>query len=153
MKKLDLGQTITILANIGVIAGIVFLGVELQQNNELMEAASRDAQNERIQDYAMQLYTVPGLAETLVKSERGETLTEAEELKLFARKLRLLRGFEAQYREFEQGTVESINLSNWKTNFYDGAHRNPPLYDVWDEIKPLMLPEFVEYFDENVANR
>jgi hypothetical protein len=26
MKKLDLGQTITILSNIGVIAGIVFLG-------------------------------------------------------------------------------------------------------------------------------
>ncbi len=27
MKKIDLGQTITILANIGVIAGIVFLEV------------------------------------------------------------------------------------------------------------------------------
>ncbi len=33
MKKLDLGQTITILANVGVIAGIVFLGYELRQNN------------------------------------------------------------------------------------------------------------------------
>ena len=36
MKKLDLGQTITILANLGVIAGIVFLGIELQQNNEAL---------------------------------------------------------------------------------------------------------------------
>lgn len=32
MKKIDLGQTVTILANIGVIAGIVFLAVELRQN-------------------------------------------------------------------------------------------------------------------------
>ena len=32
-KKIDLGQIITICANIGVIAGIVFLGIELQQNN------------------------------------------------------------------------------------------------------------------------
>lgn len=32
MKKIDLGQTITILANVGVIAGIVFLGIELNQN-------------------------------------------------------------------------------------------------------------------------
>jgi hypothetical protein len=31
MKKIDLGQTIAIFANIGVIAGIVFLSVELQQ--------------------------------------------------------------------------------------------------------------------------
>jgi len=32
MKKIDLGQTIQTLANLGVIAGIVFLAMELQQN-------------------------------------------------------------------------------------------------------------------------
>jgi len=41
LKKIELGQTITILANFGVIAGIVFLGIELQQNNDLMEAQAR----------------------------------------------------------------------------------------------------------------
>ncbi len=41
MKKIDLGQTITILANVGVIAGIVFLAVELRQNNTLMAAQAR----------------------------------------------------------------------------------------------------------------
>ena len=38
MKKIDVSQTLGILANIGVIAGIIFLAVELQQNNELLEA-------------------------------------------------------------------------------------------------------------------
>ena len=33
MKKLDLGHTIPVFANAGVIAGIVFLGLKLQQNN------------------------------------------------------------------------------------------------------------------------
>lgn len=37
MKKLDLGQTITIFANIGVIAGIVFLAVEVRQNQATLE--------------------------------------------------------------------------------------------------------------------
>ena len=41
MKKIDLGQTISILANVGVIAGIVFLGFELRQNNALMAADAR----------------------------------------------------------------------------------------------------------------
>jgi hypothetical protein len=41
MKKIDLGQTITILANVGVIAGIVFLAIELQQNNALLETEIR----------------------------------------------------------------------------------------------------------------
>jgi hypothetical protein len=35
MKKIDLGQAIQV-ANVGVIAGIVFLGVEIHQNNEVM---------------------------------------------------------------------------------------------------------------------
>ena len=38
MKKIDIGQTITILANVGVIAGIVFLAFELRQNNSLLAA-------------------------------------------------------------------------------------------------------------------
>jgi hypothetical protein len=40
LKKLDFGQTITILANLGVIAGIVFLGIEISQNNAWLEAES-----------------------------------------------------------------------------------------------------------------
>jgi hypothetical protein len=35
MKKIDLGQAIQV-ANVGVIVGIVFLGVEIHQNNEVM---------------------------------------------------------------------------------------------------------------------
>ncbi len=40
MNKIDLGQTIQILANIGVIAGIGFLGLELRQNSEQLELQS-----------------------------------------------------------------------------------------------------------------
>ena len=40
MKKIDLGQTIQTVANLGVIAGIVFLAFELRQNNEQLEMQS-----------------------------------------------------------------------------------------------------------------
>jgi len=43
MKKIDLGQMITILANIGVIAGIVFLGVELRQTQSSMQSQAYQA--------------------------------------------------------------------------------------------------------------
>jgi len=42
MKKIDLGQSLTILANLGVIAGIVFLGYELQQNQVIVQAQIRN---------------------------------------------------------------------------------------------------------------
>jgi hypothetical protein len=41
LKKIDLGQTIMILANVGEIAGIVFLAFELQQNNEALDLQAR----------------------------------------------------------------------------------------------------------------
>ncbi|HEY5623428.1 MAG TPA: hypothetical protein VIV14_06675 [Gammaproteobacteria bacterium] len=153
MKKIEFGQSVSILANLGVIAGIVFLALELRQNNDLMEAATRAAQNERIQDYAMQLYTVPGLAEILVKHKNGEPLTEAEELQLFGRKVRMLRGFEAQYRESVLGTAEDVPVGNWIRYFYRGSEGYPPLFYAWDEAKPLLTPDFVQFFEENVVSQ
>ena len=41
MKKIDLGQTITILANLGVIAGIVFLAIEVRQNQASLDQANQ----------------------------------------------------------------------------------------------------------------
>ena len=41
MKKIDLGQLTNTLANLGVIAGIVFLAIEIRQNNTLMQAQTR----------------------------------------------------------------------------------------------------------------
>jgi hypothetical protein len=152
MKKVDVGQAVSIFANLGVVAGIVFLAIEIGQNNELMRAAARDAQNERIQDYAEQVYMMPGLAEIIVKATNGTPLTEAEDLMLFNRHLRLLRGFEIQYREFSEGAVDALPKS-LKRHFYEGQHRNPPLIDIWDEAKIAFRSDFVEFVEENVIDR
>jgi len=47
LKKLSAGELTQTLANIGVIAGILFLAFELRQNNELLEQQSRFAGNEQ----------------------------------------------------------------------------------------------------------
>ena len=38
MKKSQMNEFLTVLANFAVVAGIIFLGFELRQNNELLEA-------------------------------------------------------------------------------------------------------------------
>lgn len=43
MQKIDLGQKITIFANLGVIAGIVFLGIELRQTQRAMQSQAYQA--------------------------------------------------------------------------------------------------------------
>ena len=41
MKKIEVGQLINILANVGVIAGIVFLAIEVHQNQASLDEANR----------------------------------------------------------------------------------------------------------------
>jgi hypothetical protein len=40
MKKIDLGQTIAILANVGVIASLIFVGVQVQQGATATRSAT-----------------------------------------------------------------------------------------------------------------
>ena len=75
MKKLDLGQSLSILANAGVVAGLIFVGVQLQQDRQIAvingvddAAASRHAWAENVS--ANRDLWVRGLA--------GESLSEAD---------------------------------------------------------------------------
>ena len=153
MKKSDLGQTVSILANVGVIAGIVFLALELRQNNELIRTDARNAQNVRIQDFVQQVYTVPGLAEIVLKIRKGEPLTEVEEIKLRGRQGRMLRGFLAQWLEYTEGAGAAPNLEAWRSFFYVGGYYTPPLIGGWEDIKSTLAPDFVRHIEENVLTR
>ena len=82
MKKVDLGQTISILANLGVIAGIVFLAVELRQNNSLMAAQARFNQLSAQAETHIILAENPDLAWALVRANNNEELTPGEEASL-----------------------------------------------------------------------
>jgi hypothetical protein len=71
MKKIDVGQFIAILANLGVLAGIAFLAVELRQSNELISAEARfNMLATRTEPYTLQI-TERDLPEILVKDRNG----------------------------------------------------------------------------------
>ena len=43
MKISEINETISIIANIGVIGSIIFLGLEMQQNTEMMQSQTRNS--------------------------------------------------------------------------------------------------------------
>ena len=113
MKKIDLGQTITILANLGVIAGIVFLAVELQQNNQLMRAEAISTLLETRMVAIGDVIDNDSFAELLLKNRRGEILTDVELLKLNANYARGLIDLQRNYFLFQEGILPEEYL---KTN-------------------------------------
>jgi len=63
MKLEKFKQWMEISANVGVLAGIIFLGIEINQNTSMMKAQTRDSMTEKIVDFRYVLATNRELAE------------------------------------------------------------------------------------------
>ena len=88
MKKIDLGQAFSILANIAVLAGIVFLAIEVRQNQASLEEGNRinlQAANKSILDGFSAIRTLrvenEQVAQIWLKGMTGEDLTPVESLR------------------------------------------------------------------------
>ena len=145
MKKLDLGQTLGILANIGVIAGIIFLAFELRQNNQLLVAQTSYAQFNVVQQ------------RRLLQMQESETLMKPEESRTSAERLRVnllynntLDSFIWQFREYEAGRLpdDFIDLRIWR----DVWRTNRGLRELYAGDRPRLDSEFIMFFEENVVN-
>ena len=85
MKLPDLNEWLTLGANIGVLAGIVFLGVELSQNNELMESQARFNRLEvaRSAPQGILDHTSADWGAAVFKAESDLTTDEANAVRMF----------------------------------------------------------------------
>jgi hypothetical protein len=150
MKKIDLGQTITILANLGVIAGIVFLAVEMQQNNVLLEAEARKSRTDiRRAAFSMQIEN-PELLRIANKSRAGEVLTDDElsMLRLFWDFL--FSGWQQGYGDYQSGLMELAEMRN----VAEGVpfERWSGMREYWFRTKTRYQPDFVEWLDEVIES-
>ena len=152
MKQLDIGQIVGIIANLGVIAGIVFLAIEIQQNNDLLEAQAREASNNRQTELQTYIFTDPALAELMLKVKRGEELTEVEQFQADAYARRRIRGMEAAFMNFQAGVSDSVNVDIFRAAF-EGGNIGQPLFVEYQSMKPLLDPGFVQFVDENITGR
>ena len=153
MKKPDIGQTIGLLANLGVIAGIIFLGVELHQNNELMEAEARAARADRLRATAEHVFIDQAFADLLVKAGNQEALTDSERLRVRSFNLYRLRGLEAYFVEYQAGVNPTPSVDGWNLAFHAKQWSGPSLAETWDEVKPQLGDEFVAWMEDNIVER
>ena len=80
MKKLDIGQAVSILANVGVIAGIIILAFELDQNSDLVAAQTRNTMSQSVIEN-IQMNMEPRVVLANLKLARGDALS-AEDIYL-----------------------------------------------------------------------
>jgi hypothetical protein len=151
MKKIDVAQTLSILANLGVIAGIIFLGFELRQNNTLMASQSRANQTEQVLALQSEVFLNADLAEIIYKASMSEPRTGADQLRLLALQPKMILGMQFQFEELRNGTLDRVNVAAWRAIYRGEFATVPvPIDKGWDDLKDVLRPEFREFFEANV---
>ena len=145
MKKLDVGQIVSMVANVGVIAGIFLLVIEIRQNNELM------AEQQRYNRLSISIGTNElvlenqSLAELLVKgvAEGIDQLTPAERLQFQHLESRILKAQEWSFRELPR---QELPIEQWKDNT---RRESWPI--ACERTKNQFDPEFVQFVENEIV--
>ena len=109
MKKIDLGQSIAILANICVIVGIIVLVLELRQNSSILQATTRETV--RLADLALINSAIenPDLWLNLMNPD----MTDREKVQLSAYLISVVRQYELAWFQYRN---EALDERAWLSN-------------------------------------
>jgi hypothetical protein len=154
MKNIDLGQTIQTLANIGVIAGIVFLIFELRQNNAALESQSRMSHAEGRSEYFNRLSTDPVLMPIMVKARLGQPLDAVEEARLIAHYVAMFISWQWEWEESERGRLE-LPATAWQSAFAAGntsPGNSSFALRAWEQNHQMLQPGFVAYIESEILD-
>jgi hypothetical protein len=151
MKKIDLAQAIGILANVGVVAGIVFLAVEIRQNNELMQSEASIAYVEMRRGGLRSQAQDNEFLGSILKAGAGEALSPLDSLKLDLWYYSIFVNWEWEYEQYQAGTLNVLNQPpelRWRptVDFY------PLMRESWSTRRQQLSAEFVQYMEERVLN-
>ena len=151
---LDLGQIVTIGANVGVIAGLVFLAMEIRQNNKFLAAQARYSLRQYRSDIADSLM-LPHVLEATHKWARGDKVSAEEKSAGLMVALKILELWEWQHGEYAAGMLQRSELpvGAWRLWFHDKGPFPVPTREIYEVRKSVLNEEFVRFFEENVVSQ
>ena len=149
MKKIGLGQAISALANLGVLAGVLLLVYELHQNRQAMEAQTRSDLSEQVMNMIVNTYLEH--PELMQRAEEGEQLS-GDEYWLFTNiSLVEFRLHENVFYQYRQGLYEeSEYLAQRETLKSIYSQKNK--VDVWCAVRTGFSPLFVDEINGLLTN-
>ena len=150
MKKIDLGQAISILANVGVIAGIVFLAFEMRQNNELLGIELRNSQRDRQLSMVDIVLNNSDLDLLGVLAQPEDAISSSDRDKLVLLGIRLLIVYEQAFEEVQAGLRDEDDTIRLLRAVYQRPVLNYGAPLAWETYRQRATPEFVEWMEKKI---
>jgi len=141
VKKLDINETIQTIANVGVVLGIIFLALEIQQNTNAVRSSVIQALSEQTYESVRIAIENPEVRETIFASQNG-TLTDDQKQLMDLLYESTLRVRQNRYLQDRLGVLD-VDISSELGN--GGIYRTADFRRFWSERGETFSPGFQEY--------
>lgn len=148
MNSDRLNRWLTLGANVGVIAGIIFLGFELRQNNQLLVEQARYSMLENQKQWAYFVSAANNVSDTVMSPDDHSELSKTDKI----RRAELIGTLLFMWQwEYEQSQSNLFGESDVSVEAYKHGWRNYHIAEVWPEIRGWYSDEFVRFMEEKIA--
>ena len=133
-----------VFANVGVLLGIIFLAIELQQNNALMETRARAEFADRATSTMSLVAANPQLAEIMARPLAELSAGEQLQRRYFF--LRFMKNLEFLF--LESNDISELPIVGWSVTFQDSD-----TLQMWEVDKQSFKQRFVEFVETELIGR
>jgi len=147
MKKIDLGQTATMIANLGVIVGIFFLAYELRQNTVSNQLLAAQNFYDGWREIDLFLAGNAEFAEIQQRFMEGDTLTPAEGRRVFMFYRTRLREWDNAIFQLSQADFDNDFAERQRQQVREIARADELSVRVWQRLRDRFTPEFNELME------
>ena len=152
MKKIEVGQILTLLANVGVIASLVFVGLQVRQE----VVATRSATVLQLKDSWVQLNLASATSVALADAMHAVETQGWKEADYRARRLvtgfyrTLFHNWSNAYFQYNNGTLDE---SQWAPHWREtvGSADNPIARHVWSRWNHIYDDSFRDLMEGLIA--
>ena len=136
MEPRRLNELLTLIVNFGVIAGLIFLGLEIRQNTIATQASAIQESTNVARQQVLMLATNPDLVELSFKDLDDLNEVELARLRWLSRSFWL--GMQGLWRQWKMGVLPNEEWEMWNQIICSNYARQS---DFWPQI---LIPSFIE---------
>lgn len=131
-----------LVANIGVIIGLVLLAYEVNQSTNVAIGAASQGLTEQSLDFFSLKIDSDTVAKATYKQSLGETLDEYEEFQLGQHQYFNFRVFENAFLQYRRGLYDDSEWEKYQRIIAKIFGANPIARDMWDRTEGEWTAEF-----------
>ena len=147
MKISAINEGVSLIANIGVIGSIVFLGLEMQQNTEMMQSQTRNSIVENQLSVYERAIENPQVAEIRNRINLDVEIEETERFQYTFFMQSSLRIWENEFYQYQKGLFESDEFEA-RTIAWRGQMSMDANVVIWRRTENAFAEDFRVYLNE-----